>query len=267
VSQLGQVLQAAGFVVDDHPVRGRPTLWRGVRYVTLHHYAGSEDPDAGPREAYYLRWGGLHPPNAHLYVDLTGKVWVIAQALPGQPEPGRATHMGEGQYPGIPRDQGNAMCLGIEVQCDGSHPLATHATSWPVVLRLMATLLDEYRLPTDNLIGHKEYAGQAQGKIDPIDDMDQVRDLVQQQRDTPTQEGPIDMFLAASQNGSTTYLVGPVSAVQVDDRQAAELEQHGVPRSQRRISDELIRHLIHNPSARGGVRPPGLDHVPGDYTQ
>lgn len=183
MSALGTHLAAAGFRVDDRPVPGRGSPWDGPRWVVLHHYAGSENPADGPREAQYLRAGGSYPPNAHLYVDNQQTVYVICRERPGQVAPGRATHMGSGEYPGIPVNRGNEVCVGIEVQCNGRHRLQTHTQTWPTVVRLMAELLDLYQLPTSHLIGHKEYAGRAQGKIDPLDDMDDVRRQVQNERD------------------------------------------------------------------------------------
>lgn len=181
MSVLGQYLASKGHPVDDHPVLGRLSPWQRVEFIVWHHYgaANQEDQDSAPASAQYLRRGGSYPPNAHLYVDLTGLVWVICQERPGQPVPGRATHMGRGSWPGIPTDRGNEVALGIEVQCDGSHKISTHPVLFDRLVKVTVDLLDFYNLDVEAVIGHDDYAGAAQGKIDPRESLAEVRAAVE----------------------------------------------------------------------------------------
>lgn len=216
MSRLGEYLKSQGFVVDDNPVPGRTSTWRGVSWIFVHHYAANEDPADSARQANYLRRGGLYPPNAQLFVDITGKVWVISEERAGQPVPGRATHAGAGSYPGIPTDGGNEVSLGIEVQNTGYHPLSDNAVSYNVLIRLVAALRRLYGLPNERVIGHKEYAGSAQGKVDPRDSMDKIRADVASVYSNPgtpvtiapTPPPPVgdDMYLAQTPDG-TIYLI------------------------------------------------------------
>jgi hypothetical protein len=100
-------------------------------------------------------------------------VWMCSKQRSGQAEPGRASHAGEGSYPGIPTDCGNQMSLGIEVQCSGAHPLANHKDQYDILIDLIADLCKRYGLDSTKVIGHKEYS--STGKIDPRDSMNTIR--------------------------------------------------------------------------------------------
>lgn len=173
MSALGEHLKSKGFVVNDQPVYGRASTWQGVKWLMVHHYAGSESTADSPNEAKYAKTGTLFPPICQLYLDLTGKVWVISKERDGQSSPGRANHAGAGSYPGISKDKGNEVALGIEVQCDGKHPLRNHQVEYEVLIRLLAELCRRHGLDESKVIGHKEYAPDR--KVDPRDDMAQIR--------------------------------------------------------------------------------------------
>lgn len=86
---------------------------------------------------------------------------------------GIAWHAGEGSYPGIARDNGNQVLIGVEVANDGGGtPGKPHRTGWPdvqynSVVTGFAACLKHMGKPAVRAIGHKEYAGAAQGKWDP----------------------------------------------------------------------------------------------------
>ena len=80
--------------------------------------------------------------------------------------------MGAGTYPGIPRDRGNEMALGIECQNTGYHTIADNQHQYGTLIRLCAALVDRYQLTPEHVIGHKEYNP---GKVDPRDNMDTIR--------------------------------------------------------------------------------------------
>lgn len=173
-SSLGAYLRRQGFTVDDHPVPGRSTTWDRVRWVVVHHTVSACDPKDEAHEAHYLKTvEGRFPPLAQLMLGQSGKVWVLAEQRRGQNEPGRASHAGEGSFPGIPRDCANQVALGIEVQCKGNHALATHEHQYTVLVQLVAALCRRYGLRAAKVIGHKEWS--SEGKVDPRDSMHAVR--------------------------------------------------------------------------------------------
>ena len=174
MSGLGQYLIAEGVPTSDHPVPGRPTSvsWDRPRFIVVHHFVGSEDPGDIGRQVDFLKTGKQYPPNSQLYVDVLGMTHVICEERAGQKEPGRATHMGGGSYPDIPKDRGNEVCVGIECQNTGYHPLRDQKVLYQALIRLIAALCKRYGLTHHEVIGHKEYNP---GKVDPRDDMDVIR--------------------------------------------------------------------------------------------
>jgi hypothetical protein len=175
MTTLGDYLKGKGFQVDDSSVPyGREAAWDKVRWLFVHHTAGSEASGSEAGQANYIKTAsGRYPPLAQLMLGQSGKVWVCSKQRSGQKEPGRASHAGEGSYPGIPKDTANEVSLGVEVHCDGSHPLRTHGSQYEVLIRLLSDLCSRYGLTSANVVGHKEYS--STGKIDPRDNMDTIR--------------------------------------------------------------------------------------------
>ena len=144
-----------------------------VSGIIVHHTA---TPASAPGDYPTLRIvrdgrSDLPGPLAQLGLGRSGTVYVIAA--------GRANHAGKGSYPAM---LGNRDTIGIEAEHPGtiSHP-------WPTVqlaayYQLCAALADRLDLPTDRIIGHKEWAPTR--KIDPAGiDMSHFRDSVQALRD------------------------------------------------------------------------------------
>jgi len=174
---LGTWLKGMNFVVDDSNVPlGRESTWRGVEFLMVHHTGGPGDCTKSESDlANYVRKGGpeTFPPLAQIMLGKSGKVWMTCQERSGQPDPGRASHAGNGSGYGIDPDTMNERCLGIEVQCDGTHPLATHEAQYEELIALLAALAARYQVPIQNIIGHKEWS--TTGKVDPKDDMNKIR--------------------------------------------------------------------------------------------
>jgi len=122
---------------------------------------------------YNCGGSGTYPPLCQIMLGHSGKVWMTSKERSGQSDPGRASHAGSGNGYGIPNDSMNAHSLGIECQCDGSHPIKTHSTQYEALIRLLAALSRRYNVPVENIIGHKEWS--STGKVDPRDDMDDIR--------------------------------------------------------------------------------------------
>lgn len=178
MSTLGSALKAAGFVVDDMPVYGRATTWTGVKWLMVHHTAGSDSASSEASQMAYLKNAPAdrYPPLSQLGLGQSGKVWVISTQRSGQAEPGRASHAGNGVYPGISRDTGNQVALGIECHCSGAHALSTHKKMYDELIKLLVFLCKRYKLNETKVIGHKEYS--STGKIDPRDNMNTIRAAV-----------------------------------------------------------------------------------------
>ena len=175
MTTLGSWLKGEGFTVEDSDVPyGRDSTWHGVDWIVVHHTV-SDDDGSESSIASYIRNGGsgTYPPLAQIMLGQSGKVWMCSKERSGQSDPGRASHAGNGNGYGVPVDSMNAYSLGIECQCDGSHKLATHATLYQTLIELCAALCRRYGLDADHVIGHKEWS--STGKVDPRDDMDEIR--------------------------------------------------------------------------------------------
>jgi hypothetical protein len=73
----------------------------------------------------------------------------------------------------VPDDKMNEVSLGIEFLCPGDKPLSAYPKMYEVGMRLLADLRQRYAVPSENVIGHKEWS--STGKKDPLDDMDKIR--------------------------------------------------------------------------------------------
>jgi hypothetical protein len=92
-----------------------------------------------------------------------------------------AWHAGVGQYPWLPTNMANWHMIGIECANSGTSPTAPHRKNWPdaqynAVVSCCAAINRRLSQTSARTIGHKEYAGRAQGKWDPgAIDMDILR--------------------------------------------------------------------------------------------
>lgn len=111
---------------------------------------------------------------------------------------GIAYHAGIGSYPGVPRDDGNRVLIGVEVANNGGGaPGKPHRApgvwsdeQYNSVVTGFAACLKHMGKNASRGIGHKEYAGAAQGKWDPgAIDMDIWRRDVQNVIDGGELEG------------------------------------------------------------------------------
>lgn len=86
---------------------------------------------------------------------------------------GIAWHAGNGSWSGLGTNNANPRTIGIEAANDGGgSPGKPHRSSWPDVqydayVRGCAAILKKLGYGPDHVIGHKEWAGAAQGKWDP----------------------------------------------------------------------------------------------------
>ncbi|UOW93095.1 lysin A [Mycobacterium phage NoShow] len=86
---------------------------------------------------------------------------------------GIAWHAGNGSWPGLGTNNANPRTIGIEAANDGGgKPGRPHRADWPVAqydnyVKMNAAILSFLKYGSDRSIGHKEWAGAAQGKWDP----------------------------------------------------------------------------------------------------
>lgn len=115
----------------------------------------------------------LPGPLAHIVFGRNAEVYVIAA--------GWANHAGIGDFPGVPTNRGNEFLIGIEMESSGVAPADWTAAQLEYMPVLGAALERGYGNGNPNFlqIAHREYAGPAQGKIDPsFIDMDSFRDNI-----------------------------------------------------------------------------------------
>jgi N-acetyl-anhydromuramyl-L-alanine amidase AmpD len=178
---LADVLRAEGVdVVEYHGWRNRGHGdFKDIRGVMVHH-TGADNASAAS-----IAQGrpDLAGPLSQLHIARDGTVTVVAVGV--------AWHAGAGMYPWLPTNMGNWHLIGIECANSGTSPSAPHRKNWPeaqyfAMVRCCAAINRRLAQTAARTIGHKEYAGRAQGKWDPgAIDMEVLR------RDIQTQIGDV----------------------------------------------------------------------------
>ena len=152
----------------------------------------------------------LPGPLSQLHIARDGTVTVVAVGV--------AWHAGVGMYPWLPTNMGNWHMIGIECANSGTSPAAPHRKNWPdaqyfALVRCCAAINRRLAQHSGRTIGHKEYAGRAQGKWDPgAINMDILRGDIQARIGTigspaPTPRPPVpvgeyaDILLFRGTNG------------------------------------------------------------------
>jgi N-acetyl-anhydromuramyl-L-alanine amidase AmpD len=184
---LADVLRAEGLHVVELPGwkdRGHGDF-QDIRGVMVHH-TGS---DSATAESIAEGRADLPGPLAQLHIARDGTVTVVAAGV--------AWHAGVGMYPWLPANMGNWHMIGIECANTGTGPTAPHRTNWPdaqyfALVGSCAAICRRLGEAAARTIGHKEYAGRAQGKWDPgAIDMDRLRcDIAAQIGAVPTTPAP-----------------------------------------------------------------------------
>jgi LysM repeat protein len=218
VQDLADVLRAAGLVVEE--VEGWKTRQRGgAGYsaarplgIIIHHTASPKRWD-GRRDVDYMTFECENKPLANLYLDRQGRWWVLAAGATN-------TNGKGGPFRTLPQNGANSRVLGIEAGNDGI------GEKWPDVMqdsyvKGVAALAEAYRIPTDHVLSHQEWAPTR--KVDPAGpsrfgtrrgsatwNMDAFRAEVAKTRGQPIQPLVID---TKEETGdvvaATTYVVQP----------------------------------------------------------
>lgn len=139
-------------VLDGWQNRGHGDF-KDIRGVMVHH-TGNRNATA---ESIRDGRPDLPGPLSNIHIATDGTVTIVAVGV--------CWHAGKGSYPWLPTDMGNWHLIGIECAHDGNE-------QWPdaqiIALRdTCAALAVKLEAPATRVIGHKEYAGAAQGKWDP----------------------------------------------------------------------------------------------------
>ncbi|MET9329462.1 N-acetylmuramoyl-L-alanine amidase [Tsukamurella sp. NPDC003166] len=208
---LPDVLRAAGLRCDIYPGamdRGHGDFG-GIWGVVCHH-TGSNN--AGP--------GGIAQ---HPDLGLASQLHLSRDGVFTLCGVGIAWHAGQGSYPGIQTNNANVVTIGIEAANDGGGtPGRPHRSSWPdaqyqAYVTGVAAILNKLGQPASHAIGHKEWAGAAQGKWDPgAIDMNTFRaDVAREQTrlkggTMPAPNTPLDAQTAAGL--ALDQLAGPGTA-------------------------------------------------------
>ncbi|KKW65547.1 N-acetylmuramoyl-L-alanine amidase [Mycolicibacterium elephantis] len=189
---LADVLRAEGIDPVEFPgwrSRGHGDF-KDIRGVMVHH-TGSDNASAAS-----IAYGhpGLRGPLSQLHIARDGTVSIVAVGV--------AWHAGRGMYPWVPTNMGNWHLIGIECANSGTSSTAPHRHNWPdaqyfALVRCCAAINRRLSQTSARTIGHKEYAGRAQGKWDPgAIDMDILRRDIQERigdisRLAPTPSPPV----------------------------------------------------------------------------
>lgn len=159
---LADVLRAEGVRLVEYPGwrdRGHGDF-KDIRGVMVHH-TGSDNASAA---SIANGRPDLPGPLSQLHIARDGTVTIVAVGV--------AWHAGVGMYPWLPTNMGNWHMIGIECANSGTSPSAAHRTNWPdaqytAMVRCCAAINRRLAQTSSRTIGHKEYAGRAQGKWDP----------------------------------------------------------------------------------------------------
>ena len=189
---LPEALRAEGLDVTEFPgwrQRGHGTF-TDIRGVMVHHTGSDLASAASIAEGR----PDLAGPLSQVHIARDGTVTVVAAGV--------AWHAGVGMYPWVPANMGNWHLIGIECANSGTSPSAPHRRNWPdaqyfALVRCCAAINRRLGHNAARTIGHKEYAGRAQGKWDPGGiDMDLLRRDIAEQRSAdigavPTPRPPV----------------------------------------------------------------------------
>lgn len=158
---LPEVLRAEGLVCHIYPgafERGHGDFG-DIWGVVCHHTGSFGETPRGIAEHPSL---GLA---SQLYLGRNGEYTLCGVGI--------AWHAGNGSWPGLPTNGANSRTIGIEAANDGGgRPGLPHRASWSDVqydayVAGVAAILRKLDKPASHAIGHKDWAGPAQGKWDP----------------------------------------------------------------------------------------------------
>ncbi|HEX8701843.1 MAG TPA: N-acetylmuramoyl-L-alanine amidase [Myxococcaceae bacterium] len=106
--------------------------------------------------------------SAHYMIDTDGKIYQLVD------DKKRAWHAGPSQLHGKPTDV-NGRSIGIEIVNDGSGKTPFTDAQYKALTQLTGFLKQEYKVPMENIVGHKDVAVPKGRKSDPAANFDWSR--------------------------------------------------------------------------------------------
>ncbi len=103
--------------------------------------------------------------SAHYLVGRDGKIYQLVN------DQKRAWHAGKGELHGVPTDV-NGRSIGIEIVNDGSGKTPFTEAQMKALTQLVGYLKQEYKVPMNNIVGHKDVAVPKGRKNDPAANFD-----------------------------------------------------------------------------------------------
>lgn len=158
---LPDVLRAAGLTCDIYPGafdRGHGDFG-DIWGIVCHHTGSFGETPRGIAQHPAL---GLA---SQLYLARDGRYTLCGVGI--------AWHAGQGAWPGLPANNANFRTVGIEAANDGGgkpgkpHHLPWSDAQYEAYVTGVGAILKHLGQPASHAIGHKEWAGAAQGKWDP----------------------------------------------------------------------------------------------------
>lgn len=175
---LADVLREAGLPVVEYPGwRDRGHGDFGTIWGVIAHHTGN--PPGSNNPGYIAN----HPSLglcSQLHLSRDGVFTVCGVGV--------AWHAGEGSWPGLPANDANNRTIGIEAENNGTEGWSPK--QYDAYVRGVAAILRKLGVDSSHAIGHKEWAGAAQGKWDPGGmDMNRFRrDIQARLNNKPSQE-------------------------------------------------------------------------------
>jgi N-acetylmuramoyl-L-alanine amidase len=106
--------------------------------------------------------------SAHYVVGRDGKIFQLVN------DQKRAWHAGKSELHGVPTDV-NSRSIGIEIVNDGSGKTPFTEAQYKALTQLVGYLKQEYKVPMNNILGHKDVAVPKGRKTDPAPNFDWSR--------------------------------------------------------------------------------------------
>lgn len=152
---LADVLRAEGLPVVEYPGwRDRGHGDMGTLWGVVAHHTGN--PPGSNNPGYIAN---------HPQLGLCSQLHLSRDGIFTVCGVGIAWHAGEGSYPGLPANDANSRTIGIEAENNGTEGWGPK--QYDAYVRGVAAILRKLGHDSSHAIGHKEWAGAAQGKWDP----------------------------------------------------------------------------------------------------
>lgn len=136
---------------------------KDIDTIVLHHTASND----GKGDLAWMR-NPKSQVSAHYMLDRDGKIYQLVN------DQKRAWHAGAGELHGVPTDV-NGRSIGIEIVNDGSGKTPFTDAQYKSLTQLVGYLKQEYKVPMNNILGHKDVAVPKGRKNDPAANFDWAR--------------------------------------------------------------------------------------------